>query len=59
MVESQPGPFVVAEWQAAAERDRGLENCFYHLGTEGERRGSRKEKGETAAERKAQLVARA
>lgn len=35
---------MVAEWRAAAERDRGLENCFYHLGTGGERRGSRKEK---------------
>lgn len=35
---------MVAEWRAAEERDRGLGNCFYHLGTEGERRGSRKEK---------------
>lgn len=50
---------MVAEWRAAAERDRGLENCFYHLGTGGERRGSREEKGGTAVGRKAQLVARA
>lgn len=42
MVESWPGPFVVAEWWVTAERDRGLENCFYHLGTRAERRGKQK-----------------
>lgn len=36
---------MVAEWRAAAERDRGLENCFYHLGTESEGEAERR-KGE-------------